>query len=153
MDRAELVAVIAAIHWSQAVDLYIWSDSLSTVNIAEYSQLHHCIPANVENYDLWTDFWDALQLRTGLVTNFRWVPSHIERMQADYPSEEWAIHWNGVVDSLVAQWNFSRPSAFLQQHADLAQFLDWWCERTVQLRTFYFKVATAKSLTLCNFKG
>lgn len=145
IDRAELVAVIAAVQWSQEADIYVWSDSLSTVTTAEYIQEHRYVPISVENQDLWLELWDALLLRDGLVTCFRWVPSHIEQTLADDPFESWAIHWNGVVDDLVSQWNFQRPAAFLQQHEDLARTLDWWCERIQQLSQFYFKVAAMTS--------
>ena len=75
IDRAELVAVIAAVQWSQEADIYVWSDSLSTVTTAEYIQEHRYVPISVENQDLWLELWDALLLRDGLVTCFRWVPS------------------------------------------------------------------------------
>ena len=53
-------AVIAAVQWSQEADIYVWSDSLSTVTTAEYIQEHRHVPISVENHDLWLELWDGL---------------------------------------------------------------------------------------------
>eukprot|EP00435_Cladocopium_sp_Y103_P050994 s1970_g15.t1 len=145
IDRAELTALVMATRWTVAADLYIWSDSLSNVNLAAHIQRCGWIPDNVENYDLWLQLHDALSLRQGWLTVFRWVPSHIHVSLADDPFEAWLFTWNNAIDGLVTHWNQLRPSDFLQQHAALAKTLHWWSERVLQLRTFYFKVATAQS--------
>ena len=82
IDRAELTAILAALRWSTSADICIWSDSLSCVNLADYVQQHEHVPINVENYDLWLAVQDALRLRAGCTTMFRWVPSHVHADQA-----------------------------------------------------------------------
>lgn len=65
IDRAELFALVKATSWTTTHDLYICSDSLSNVHIAEHIQQHGWIPSHVENYDLWLLLQDALGLRQG----------------------------------------------------------------------------------------
>ena len=85
IDRAELFALVQATRWTTKNDLYIWSDSFSNVHIAEHIQQHGWVPSNVENYDPWLRFQDALEQRHGRTTTFRWVPSHIHPSQAEDP--------------------------------------------------------------------
>eukprot|EP00435_Cladocopium_sp_Y103_P059462 s772_g21.t1 len=141
IDRAELTALVVALRWSTTVDLCIWSDSLSNVQIAEYIQQHDQVPLTVENYDLWLAFHDALVLRSGLLTLFRWIPSHVHPDLAEDPYEAWVFTWNGLVDQLVSSWNLQRDVHLMQLHASLASALSWWSERVRQLRSFYFQVA------------
>ena len=141
IDRAELTAIVAAVHWTTEHDICVWSDSKSNVDTAEQISLHGCIPPQVENYDLWLQLQEALELRQGRRTEFRWVPSHIHVTLAEDPFEEWLFRWNNSVDVLVTNWNHRRDAKLLQQQAALLGKLQWWEERIFQLRTFYFKVA------------
>ena len=141
IDRAELTAIIAAVSWTVENDIYIWSDSLSTIQLAEYILHYDHIPTSADNYDLWLQFHDALRLRFGRCTEFRWVPSHVDPDLAADAFEAWIFKWNNVVDHVVTVMNQSRPSDLLQQKDDLERALAWWSERVHQLRQFYFKVA------------
>ena len=89
IDRAELTAIVVATRWNVTTDLYVWSDSLSTVETANFIQYHGHIPSNVENYDLWLAFNDALKLRDGYHACFRSSPSHVHVSQAEDPFEAW----------------------------------------------------------------
>eukprot|EP00435_Cladocopium_sp_Y103_P056110 s2860_g18.t2 len=141
IDRAELTALVAATSWTTVADLCIWSDSLSTINLAEFIQAHGEVPISVENYDLWCEFLDALHLRAGRQTLFRWIPSHVHPDQAEDPFEEWAFSWNHAVDELVTSWNSQRDVHFLKTSEALERNINWWSERLRQLRSFYFQVA------------
>eukprot|EP00435_Cladocopium_sp_Y103_P066420 s304_g28.t1 len=141
IDRAELTSLVVAVSWSQSNDLCVWSDSLSTVTTAESIQRFGHVPLTVENYDLWTLFLDALNLREGLHTAIRWIPSHVHPSVASDPFEEWAFKWNNIIDSIVAGWNNCRPDQLLTCHEKLSTQLTWWADRVRQLRAFYFSVA------------
>eukprot|EP00435_Cladocopium_sp_Y103_P032314 s106_g8.t1 len=141
IDRAELTSMVAAVSWTQSNDVCIWSDSLSTVTTAEYIQRFGHVPLTAENYDLWTHFLDALQLREGLQTVIRWIPSHVHHSVASDPFEEWAFKWNNIIDSIVAGWNHCRPTELLTCHEKLSTQLTWWADRVRQLRAFYFSAA------------
>eukprot|EP00435_Cladocopium_sp_Y103_P044356 s1388_g12.t1 len=150
IDRAELAALVAAVSWTSENDVCIWSDSLSTVNTAEYILSFAHVPLSVENHDLWQLFLDALHLREGLRTDVRWIPSHVHDALADDPFEEWAFKWNNVIDSIVTSWNLERSAAFLAQHAALTRKLQWWTDRVRQLRSFYFSVANRSQTSDCD---
>ena len=64
IDRAELTALVCATQWTahHQVDACVWSDSLSTVSMAQRIQTSRQVPLSVENYDLWLAFLDALDL-------------------------------------------------------------------------------------------
>ena len=141
IDRAELQALVVATQWVSDIDLCIWSDSLSNVQLAQQIQQYDSIPANAENYDLLLLLQDALQLRAGCVTLFRWVPSHIHVSLAEDPYEAWLFKWNQIIDEIVTKWNRNRDGAFQMQYDTLERKLQWWTERIRQIRTFYFKVA------------
>eukprot|EP00435_Cladocopium_sp_Y103_P028157 s555_g7.t1 len=144
IDRAELAAVLAATRCSQSNDLCIWSDSQSTVDTADFIQRNGFVPASVENYDMWLQFHDALGLRNGLQTHFRWTPSHIQVHLASDPFEHWLFWWNNAIDAIVSRWNWHRPQDFLQLQGRLERTLNWWTVRIRQLRHFYFRVAQHK---------
>ena len=57
IDRAELTALLRALHWLQGTELEacLWSDSLSTVQVAHYIQQYDTIPEGVANLDLWVE--------------------------------------------------------------------------------------------------
>lgn len=102
IDRAELSAIVAAVRWTTRADLCIWSDSLSTVTTAVFIQQHPSVPTALDHYDLWTDFLDALGMRDGQLTLFRWTPSHVhDETLAEDPFEEWVFRWNNVIDPIV----------------------------------------------------
>ena len=73
IDRAELTALIAALHWTSGTELEVclWSDSQSTIAVAEFIQRHHMLPDGVENADLWVQVLDLLQDRGTLFTGFQ----------------------------------------------------------------------------------
>ena len=143
IDRAELSALTSALAWGAHTELAlcIWSDSLSTVRTAEQIVQLGYVPDGVANYDLWCVFHQALQDRTGVFTAFRWIPSHIPGDQAEDCFEDWAIHWNGLVDQLVAHQNSHRPAALWTQLRGLRQLLDTQATRLRQLRKFFFLIA------------
>lgn len=143
IDRAELTALLMALSWADGteLDLCIWSDSQSTVDVASYLLLHDCIPDGVANYDLWYDIHMALQAREGNFTRIRWTPSHIPPDMAEDTFEDWVILWNDLADRLAVQTNTHRPPEFMAQLQSLRSQLDQWSERVRQLRRFYFLVA------------
>lgn len=146
--RAELTVLVSTMLWTTEADLCAWSDSLSNINIAEYIRNDGVIPSHVENYDLWLQFHEALQLGEGCSTEFRWISSHVNDSQAGDTFESWVFKWNNIVDELVTKWNINRPLGFLEQHAALDRTLNWWIEhsrRSKQLRQFYFSVASFQS--------
>ena len=58
IDRAELSAVISALLWGAHAELALcmWSDSLSTVQMAERIQQWGNVPDGVANFELWSIF-------------------------------------------------------------------------------------------------
>ena len=149
IDRAELTALVSTMLWTTGADLCAWSDSLSNINIAEYIQNDGVIPSHVENYDLWLQFHEALQLREGCSTEFRWIPSHVNDSQAGDPFESWVFKWNNIVDELVSKWNINRPLGFLEQHAALDRTLNWWIERSKQSKSSELACAEQPWSLLC----
>jgi ribonuclease HI len=87
IDRAELTALLAALLWPAGteVGICLWSDSQSTIQVAEYIRQFQALPDGVANGDLWREVLDALQDRLGLDTEFRWIPSHLHHMSGEDP--------------------------------------------------------------------
>lgn len=56
IDRAELMSLVASLQWVDGTELgtCLWSDSQSTVNMAEHIWRYDAIPDHIENVDLWT---------------------------------------------------------------------------------------------------
>ena len=65
--RAELMA-LAALTWGafSAVELCLWSDSQSTIHVAEHIQKFDEIPEGASNHDLWHLVQQALRDRAGV---------------------------------------------------------------------------------------
>eukprot|EP00435_Cladocopium_sp_Y103_P007126 s2451_g2.t1 len=143
IDRAELTALLAALRWPTGTELAlcIWSDSLSTIQVAEYIQKFQCLSGGVANEDLWQNLLRALQDRLGLDTSFRWVPSHLPLDAGEDPFEDWVIRWNDAADRLACHTNRTRPPSFWRFYHGVKTVLDGWATRLRQLRQFYFLVA------------
>lgn len=73
IDRAELTALLQALRWLHGTELEagIWSDSLSTVQVANHIQQTDHIPDGVTNLDLWTEVQVLLQDRACVRTDVR----------------------------------------------------------------------------------
>eukprot|EP00435_Cladocopium_sp_Y103_P016937 s4955_g4.t1 len=151
IDRAELTALLAALRWGEFsdMDMCIWSDSQSTVHLAEFIQTFDHIPDGVENYDLWLQVQLALQNRLGRSTWLRWIPSHLDPDCAIDSFEDWVIFWNAQVDQLVAHTNANRPDDLLHHQHRTRQVLDAWSLRIQQLRQFFFAVADLSADETC----
>ena len=143
IDRAELMSLVAGLQWADGTELGLcfWSDSQSTVHMAEYIWQFDVVPAHAENQDLWTQVQMLLRDRAGLPTDFRWIPSHLPWDAGVDPFEDWIIHWNDSVDKLAGFVNKHRPAAMAHCHNTAATVLDGWMVRIRQLRSFYFQVA------------
>ena len=143
IDRAELTAAICALRWGLhfGLDLYLWLDSLSTVQMGLFVQTHGYIPANWANQDLWQIVLSILQDRISMMTCWRWIPSHVPSSAASDAFEDWAIHWNDEADKVALTTNETRPHQFWTQFGRLERLLDWWVDRLTQLRTLYFQIA------------
>eukprot|EP00435_Cladocopium_sp_Y103_P073544 s627_g44.t1 len=143
VDRAELTSLIAALLWAAGTELGLglWSDSLSTIQIAEIIQRFDAIPDGVSNLDLWLEVQRLLRDRGALQTVFHWIPSHLDPALAEDAYEDWVIHWNDMVDQLAVHTNRNRPAEFWQQYESAVSVLDGWATRVRQLRHFFFLVA------------
>eukprot|EP00438_Fugacium_kawagutii_P035741 Skav229335 [mRNA] locus=scaffold2596:64523:66364:+ [translate_table: standard] len=144
IDRAELTALVKSLDWSSGsdVDLALWSDSQSTVQVADYILNNGHIPLGVENLDLWTQVQSHLADRGHLTTWFRWVPAHLCPEDGEDGFEDWVIKWNDLADQAAKRANNMRPPEVWEQHAQLGRLLDDWACRIRQLRSFYFAVAS-----------
>lgn len=145
IDRAELSALVAASTWPQnsEVGLCIWSDSLSTIQVAEQLMREMQLPDHLENSDLWLEVLELLQGRTGLETEFRWIPSHLPREAGEDPFEDWVIRWNDAADRLTCFTNRNRTASFWRRRCQINAVLDGWVRRLRELRQFYMLVAEA----------
>ena len=143
IDRAELAAALCAVRWGNyfGVTLFLWIDSLSTVNMATYVINHHSVPTQWANQDLWQQFCLAVLDRSGLDIFVRWIPSHLSKLDTLDAFEDWAVHWNDEADRLAIQANADRANDFQTKFRRVEQLLDWWTERISQLRQFFFSVA------------
>lgn len=113
--------------------------------MAEFTQQHGHAPTSAENYDLWLEFLDALRMREGRRSLFRWVPSHVHPSLAEDSYEAWIFTWNNVIDELVSSWNRHRDESLKQNHDRLEHNITWWSGRVWQLRSFYFFVGDQTS--------
>ena len=143
IDRAELTALLYAFRWLHGTELEacLWSDSLSTVQVANYVQTHDCLPDGVANLDLWTELHMLLRDRAHLRSDIRWIPSHLPSHSGEDPFEDWIIHWNDRADALATHTNRQRSAAFWSKYRSVASLLDGWSLRLRQLRQFYFHLA------------
>ena len=143
IDRAEVTSLLAALQWGAhtELDLCLWSDSMSTVQMAEHIQQHDHIPHDAENYDLWHQVQAAFHDRWGTTTLLRWIPSHIPPSMAEDAFEDWIIHWNGLTDQHAVFTNHARPINMLRHLQRLRGQIEHWSLRLRQLRQFYFLVA------------
>eukprot|EP00438_Fugacium_kawagutii_P004928 Skav217267 [mRNA] locus=scaffold47:1421391:1425681:+ [translate_table: standard] len=146
IDRAELTSLLVALEWDSkhALDMVLWSDSLSTVAVAEYIQVHAVLPPGVANADLWTRFMMLLEDRKHVATMIRWVPAHLDASLAEDEFEAWAIRWNEEADKAAKHANGDRPDTIWSHRHQTSQLLDDWTTRIRQLRRFYFSVAEEK---------
>eukprot|EP00438_Fugacium_kawagutii_P008967 Skav214288 [mRNA] locus=scaffold2257:201508:210505:- [translate_table: standard] len=143
IDRAELTAVITALEWASSteMDLALWSDSHSTVQVADYIQATGTLPSGVSNIDLWSQFQLLMEDGKHLTTWFRWVPGHLDPLLAEDGFEEWIIKWNDLADQAAKQANLQRPAELWTLRERAARRLDDWSRRLRQVRQFYFSVA------------
>eukprot|EP00438_Fugacium_kawagutii_P027180 Skav234839 [mRNA] locus=scaffold1428:194544:196872:- [translate_table: standard] len=146
IDRAELTAVIAPLRWAtfHQCDVCCWSDSKSTVQVANMLQRIGYVPMFLKPRDLWTVVLDLLQQCAENQVWFRWIPSHLPPHTATDAFEDWAILWNSHTDELAAMANHDRPAAFRQLFQEYKSELEHWSFRTRQLRQFYMKIAEAQ---------
>ena len=151
IDRAEATALLSALLWGAHTDveLHLWLDSLSTVQVAHYLQKHDYVPLDVENYDIWHRIQHALHNRFGTTTYIHWIPSHLSAAMAEDAFEDWIIHWNGLVDHLAAHKNHDRPLQYVEHLSGLRRCFANYATRLRQLRSFFFKVAD-QSKADCN---
>ena len=143
IDRAELTALLQALRWLHGTELEagIWSDSLSTVQVANHIQQTDHIPDGVTNLDLWTEVQVLLQDRACVRTDVRWIPSHLQSSTSEDPFEDWIIHWNDRADALAIYTNRNRGAAFWRTYESIVSVLDGWSMRLRQLRQFFFCIA------------
>eukprot|EP00438_Fugacium_kawagutii_P035024 Skav226644 [mRNA] locus=scaffold1097:92180:97042:+ [translate_table: standard] len=143
IDRAELTSLLMALRWVEGkeVHLALWSDSKSTIGIAEYVQKFDEVPLDAENQDLWQQVRVLLQDRSHLTTWLRWIPSRLEPSEAEDTFEDWLIRWNDIVDRAARHANVNRPTEMTAHHAAVKQQYENWTCRIRQLRQFFFDVA------------
>eukprot|EP00438_Fugacium_kawagutii_P012516 Skav208176 [mRNA] locus=scaffold2530:40584:49536:- [translate_table: standard] len=140
---AELTAMISALEWASPteMDLALWSDSHSTVLVADYIQATGTLPPGVSCIDLWSQFQQLMEDRTHLTTWIRWVPGHLDPSLAEDGFEEWLIKWNDLADQTAKQANLQRPAELWSLRERAARRLADWSSRLRQVRQFYFSVA------------
>ena len=143
IDRAELLALIAAMSWCvyHQTNVHIWSDSLSTVRIALQILQTGVTPHHVANLDLWLRFADLCEQTTLDAVQIHWIPSHLDALQAVDAFEDWIIGWNSHVDAHAVQTNWNRSEHFWAVHKRYEESLNWWATRLRQLRSLYFQIA------------
>lgn len=78
------------------------------------------------------------------MTDFRWIPSHLDESAGEDPFEDWIIHWNAMADNLATHTNRWRSQDFWHRHCAIKAALDNMVVRLHQLRRFYFAVAGHK---------
>ena len=147
IDRAELTALLRALQWLHNTELSacIWSDSLSTVQVANYIQRTGTIPEGVANLDVWTEVHAMLHHRPPDRTHIRWIPSHLPPSAGEDPFEDWLIHWNDRADALALHTNRRRRHDLWRTYCSIVSILDGWTSRLRQLRQFFFAIADHKA--------
>ena len=143
IDRAELVAIISAVAWGQCVKqpICIWSDSRSTVLLAEQIEELRSTQEIRVNLDLWTLFLDLVQ-REGMPPRaYRWIPSHLPAEDASDSFEDWASYWNGRADWIANLQNAQRPTKYWQQRDQIREEIKTMSENLHLLRSFYLQIA------------
>ena len=113
--RAELYAIVAAVHWAFFFDqpIHIWSDLQETVRfvteLLEQPQMH--LDSSLGLCDLKTLLAELLlQCNTGLV-HIHWIPSHLDFSLCTSEFEEWACLWNDAADRAAGICNRNRTPA------------------------------------------
>ena len=149
IDRAELSALVSALHWCLLTQstAAAWSDSKSTVMITQKTLASGTAPETTSNGDLWNLIWQLCQQLDVDQFVVKWVPSHQSFAEAADSFEERCIYWNDRTDRAVDSTNLQRSSQFwlhLQQAADC---WDYWIEVLNTLRAFYFSVAAGAKKT------
>lgn len=105
--RAEVTAILSALHWSVITDsdICIWTDALNAANTAQdLLDFPGCNLPEVDQ-DLWAEVQSLLTLREHKQTLIRWIPSHLEGSKLENHFEDWVCKWNGKVDALATDCN------------------------------------------------
>lgn len=106
IDRAEATAILAATTWGAAThcDVKIWSDSRSSVDIANQILATGTTTHVHKNRDLWHQYLEVILASPGLSRNCQWLPARQDEEQDD-PFHHWCTTWNAVADRVAVRTN------------------------------------------------
>eukprot|EP00435_Cladocopium_sp_Y103_P056205 s2024_g18.t2 len=144
-DRAELLAITAALEWQTRfrVHMHLWTDSKFAADGLTHILLFG-VTGNWSHQDLWDRIAQLLQELGQLKMSPHWIPSHLDEALMQDPFEDWIRCWNNRIDAAVGHHNLCRAHKFLQLRADLQRHFELGEARLRQLRAFYFKVAAQR---------
>ena len=142
IGRAELMAVISALRWSNYFrqTVHLWIDA-QHIHQGLQARIHgHTTSTGEANSDLWFVVDQLLADGALARVSSTWVPSHLSVDLCTSPFEEWVAVNNDAADRLAVRLNQERP---LRAQVLMDQQRDWdhlWEHRLGALRKYYFCV-------------
>ena len=143
IDRAEISAIISAAAWGGycGVHTCIWSDSSSSIQLAERIEQSHQILGICNNLDLWQLFLEVVIRFSRFTRRYRWIPSHLDPSAMADPFEDWAASWNAKADRVAVETNLQRTATYWQKCSQIQKEVENMKVILYDLRQFYLKVA------------
>eukprot|EP00435_Cladocopium_sp_Y103_P044883 s401_g12.t1 len=141
-DRAELLAITAALEWQFhfGTNMVLWTDSKFAADGLAHVLLYGAT-GDWSHLDLWERILQLVLQLGQFELRPLWIPSHLDEAKLHDPFEDWVRFWNDKIDAAIGHHNWCRQHEFLQLRADALGHYELGRERMRQLRTFFFKVA------------
>ena len=113
-NRAELVAVLSALHWKflAPITLRLWVDSSYVVNNFQHLLKTHSIPDHWTNLDLWAQALDLIRRVDWTTCSIHKVNAHADPDAAADAYEDWLCKGNTMADTAAKRFNMDRGSNF-----------------------------------------
>ena len=140
-DRAELLAVLAAVRWQAHchADVHLWIDAKYVASGVQFLLLHGVVADAWVHQDLWTALADELQCLQERQLVPHWIPSHLDEGALESPYEDWVRVHNDQADRQAGVANLNRPHALLSMQSEAIGHHRSTADRLRQLKFFISK--------------
>ena len=142
--RAELSAMLHLLTWAETYcgELHAWSDSKTVIEGFRFIQHNGLVPRDYDHQDLRLAL-DSKYRSLRCKVRVHKIAAHQQAANLEDPISGWASDWNDSVDKLVQEFNFQRPSWFVQVWDSYVHH--WHLHRDLLLKVASLHVAVAEA--------